>query len=151
MDKCRSDLAPTQSELFDTDVELSWPRRFSHAPLAQTAGYIRFPQDPEAIGSCRRAVARFGIVIMKIFEDTVGRWKTEAQTQYYTQAEIETLQAARDFASACTSLFGLMANVAACGTPHQAKLHLSGFRREQLRMMIGTCQETQWISASFTR
>ncbi|KAF9772457.1 hypothetical protein IL306_009842 [Fusarium sp. DS 682] len=44
-----------------------------------------------------------------------------------------------------------MADNNRCGNPHKAKLHLSGFRQDQLKMNIGTCQETDWISAVFTR
>ncbi|KAK0727292.1 peptidase S8/S53 domain-containing protein [Lasiosphaeria miniovina] len=75
----------------------------------------------------------------------------ETQTLDYTSQDLEAIQHAQDFASTCTSLFSQMVDGAKCGKPHQAKLHLSGFKQDQLQMHIRTCRETGWISTVFTR
>jgi hypothetical protein len=82
---------------------------------------------------------------------TSGSWTMEAQTLDYTARDLEAIEHAHDFASACTSLFSSMVDGIKCGTPHKAKLHLSGFKKDQLKMSIGTCQEMYWIYAVFTR
>lgn len=91
------------------------------------------------------------MVLEKLLVDSAGLRTVETQTLDYTPQDVEAIKYAHGFASACTSLFDQMANSTKCETPHQAKLHLSGFKRDQLRMNIGTCQETSWISAFFTQ
>ncbi|CVK98062.1 uncharacterized protein FMAN_12180 [Fusarium mangiferae] len=44
-----------------------------------------------------------------------------------------------------------MADNPTCGAPHTAKLHMSGFKQDRLVMDIKTCQETDSVSAVFTR
>ncbi|RYP72076.1 hypothetical protein DL771_004407 [Monosporascus sp. 5C6A] len=143
--------ALVETNITSLDTEQSWGKRYSHTSVAQAASYIRFPQEADKIRSCRRKVSRFGMVLDKLLGDSFGLWTMEAQTQDYTPQDVEAIQYAYDFASACTSLFGQMVNNVKCGNPHRAKLHLSGFKKDQLRMNIGTCQETGWISALFTR
>jgi hypothetical protein len=75
----------------------------------------------------------------------------EAQTMDYTPQDVEAIHHAHDFASTCTSLFSQLVSGIKCRTPHLAKLHLSGFKEDQLKMNICTCQETDWLSAVFTR
>jgi hypothetical protein len=110
------------------------------------ASFIKFPQDAAKIESCRRTISRFGFAMDRTFSDS-----SEAQTLDYTPQDVEAIQHAHTFASTCTSLFSQMVDSTKCGTPHQAKLHLSGFKQDQLRMNIGTCQEMDWVSAVFTR
>lgn len=142
--------ALTETNITSLDTESRWRKRYLHTSVAQAASYIRFPQEADKIGLCRRIVSRFGIVLDKLLGDSVGL-TMEAQTLDYTPQDVAAIQYAYDFGSTCTSLFGQMMNSVKCGTLHQAKLHLSGFKRDQLRMNIGTCQETRWISALFTR
>ena len=115
--------------------------------MALAAAYIRFPQEADKIGSCCCIVSRFGMVLDKLLGDSVG----EARTLDYTPQDVAVIQYAHDFASTCKSLFGQMVQSSKCGTLHRAELHLSGFKRDQLRLKIDTCQEKGWISALFTR
>jgi hypothetical protein len=141
----RSDLSPTQNEFIDADLGLASPTALSQSQ------YIQFPQDANSITSCGRAVAHFRAIFLKISQSTVGWWNSDSETQYYNKAEAETIRDAHSLASACASLFNDISNAAVCGTSHRAKLHLSGFRKEHVTMMLGTCQENRWISSSFTR
>ena len=86
-----------------------------------------------------------------IWVGSAGSGTMEVQRPNYTPHDLDTIQYAHDFASTCTSLFFQMVDGTTCGTPHKAKLHLSGFKEDQLKMSVGTCQETDWVSAVFTR
>ncbi|KAI3322337.1 hypothetical protein HD806DRAFT_122430 [Xylariaceae sp. AK1471] len=142
----------TEANITSLDTESSRDKRYSHTSVARVAAsYIRFPRDAVKIGSCRRIVSRFGMVLDKLLGDSVGSWTMETQTLDCTPQDVEVIKYAHSFASTCKSLFDQMMICAECGTPHRAKLHLSGFRRDQLEMSIGTCQETGWISTMFTR
>ena len=100
---------------------------------------------------CKRVITRFGKAVVRIFTETTGTWDMEAQTQYYTEAEVSIIQDARNFALACTSLFEAISLATACGKPHHARLDLSGFRHDEFRVHISSCEEGNWIPASFTR
>lgn len=140
-----------QTNFTSVDTESDRGKKYSHASVAQAASYIWFPQEANNIESCRRVVSRFGTVLDRLLGDSVGPWTMEAQTLDYTTQDVEAIQHAYDFASTCTSLFGRMVNSTKCGTLHRATLHLSGFKTNELRMNIDTCQETGWIPALFTR
>lgn len=118
--------------------------------LYQTFCYIHFPEKEEAIASSRRVVQQFGTTVMKIFADKIGRRDIEARTQRFTESEVQTLQSAFDFASTYAVLFDLI-NMSACGERHQAKVYLCGLQNDRLKVAIGTCQEHQWIPATFER
>ncbi|EXA53633.1 hypothetical protein FOVG_01375 [Fusarium oxysporum f. sp. pisi HDV247] len=148
------ELKPAALALTGTNIALgaesNWGKTYSQTSVAQAASYIRFPQEVDKIGSCRRTVSRFGMVLDRL-EDSVGLWTMEAQALDYTSQDVAAIQYAHTFASTCTSLFDQIVSSARCGTPHKATLHLSGFKGDQLRMNIGTCQETGWIPTLFTR
>jgi hypothetical protein len=135
----------------DAPTELSWSRRYSPTLVAHAASFIRFPENAARIESCRRIISRFGTALDRTLDNSSVSWTMETQTLVYTSQDLEAIQRAQDFASTCTSLFSQMVDGAKCGTPHQAKLHLSGFKQDQLQMHIRTCKETDWISTVFTR
>lgn len=139
------------TDMVSLDTESSWDKRYLRTSVEQAASYIRFPQEADQISSCRRRVSRFGIVLDKMLGDSVGLWKMEAQTLDYTPQDVAAIKYASDFSSTCTSLFDHIVDGAKCGTRHQARLHLSGFKEDQLRMNIDMCQDTGSISALFTR
>jgi hypothetical protein len=93
---------------------------------------------------------QFGMTIMKVFADKVGRRDIEARTQRFTKSEVEILESAFTFASTYEDLFSHI-NMPGCGERHQAKVYLCGLKGDQLKVSIGTCQENQWISAIFKR
>ncbi|KAF4944318.1 hypothetical protein FGADI_12772 [Fusarium gaditjirri] len=80
----------------------------------------------------------------------IADWKLETLTDDMAFGDIEVIEHAHIFASACTSLFTKMSDNPACGNPHRAKLCLSGFKQDRLLMDIETCKEADWISAVFT-
>ncbi|KAK4195218.1 subtilisin-like protein [Triangularia verruculosa] len=133
------------------DTALSWGRRYSSQLVAHAASFIRFPQNATRIESCRRFISRFGTALDRTLYNSSVSCTMETQTLVYTPQDLEAIQRAQDFASTCTSLFSQMVDSVQCGTPHQAKLHLSGFKEDQLQMHIRTCNETDWISTVFTR
>jgi hypothetical protein len=114
----------------------------------QLSSFIQFPKAAKEIQSLRWAVTSFGMAINKIQDDSAASGVMEAQ---YSPQEIETIETAYAFSSTCTSLFTRMVNSIKCGTHHEARLHLTGFKKDQLEMTIGTCQGTDRISAVFTR
>ncbi|SPN98624.1 uncharacterized protein DNG_01669 [Cephalotrichum gorgonifer] len=101
----------------------------------------------------RAVVDRFNLVLDTILGDSAGMGSLETQILDYSPQDIEAIEHASIFASTCTSLFNQMGNSAICGSPHETKLHLSGFKRGQLRMDIRTCRETGpgSVYALFTR
>ena len=133
------------------NTESSWGKTYSHTSIVLAASYIRFPQNAEKIEACRRVVSGFGMALDRLLGDSGGSWTIESQTLDYTSQDVEAIQYAYNFGSACTSLFSHMVDSAQCGTTHQARLNLSGFKGDQLRMHIDTCQETGWVSALFTQ
>lgn len=126
----------------------SWGRTYPPRAVALVASFIRFPRDAATIEACERAVSRFGMAMDRVSGDSSGPWAMEAD---YTPEDIEVIQHARDFASTCASLFSQVVQGTKCGTPHQAKVHLSGFKDDQLKMYLGTCQETHWVPVMFMR
>ena len=89
--------------------------------------------------------------MMKLsFDDSSRLLEMEDQVLKCTARDVEAIQNAHKFASSSASLFSQMVDGSKCGTPHQAKLHLSGFKEDQLKMNIGTCHEAHWISTVFT-
>ncbi|KAJ4305481.1 hypothetical protein N0V90_001012 [Kalmusia sp. IMI 367209] len=147
-----SDFLPLlEADIISSDTKSSWGEQYSQASVALAAAYIRFPQEASRIVSCRRTVSQFGMVLDKLLGDPVGSTTSETQISEYTPQDVAAIKYAYDFASTCTSLFEQLAKIHHCGTVHQAKLHMSGFRRDQLRLNIGTCLESGWISALFTR
>ncbi|KAH8880243.1 hypothetical protein GQ53DRAFT_544815 [Thozetella sp. PMI_491] len=127
---------------------LGLSNKISEGQMAQNSGLIHHPQDPDSIGRCKRVVARFGAVL-RLFEETASSWSMEAQTQYYTDAEVQIIEEAHAFGEACTTLFNALAGSIPEGSPHrQVELHLSGFRRQGLGIR-GGCQHGRWISATY--
>jgi hypothetical protein len=120
-------------------------------PLKQLSSFIRFPRNATNIRRLRRTVTHFGMALNKVQGDSAASGIMEAQFLDYTPQDIETFQWASEFSSACTSLFMQMVDSNKCGTHHQARLHLSGFKKDQLKMNISTCQGMDRISAVFTR
>ena len=76
----------------------------------------------------------------------------ETQAMEYSPRDVSTIDSAHSFASHSTSLHSHMAgSCKKCEVPHQAKLHLSGFKEDSMRLSISTCEESEWVSAVFTR
>lgn len=96
-------------------------------------------------------MGRFGSTLDRVLDKSAAAWNMETQTSDDSLPELEFTQHARDFASACTSLFRHMVDGATCGTYHQAMLHLSGFKRDQLLMRIRSCDENDWVPTVFQR
>ncbi|KAI1754550.1 hypothetical protein F4782DRAFT_492960 [Xylaria castorea] len=132
-------------------AETSWNKMYSHTSVEHVSGYILFPQDTERIGSCRRIVSHFGMVLDRLVGDSVDLWAMKVQMLDYTPQDVEVIKNAYDFASTCSSLFEHIANSTECGTLHQARLDLCGFEEDRLRMNICTCQKKSWVPALFTR
>jgi hypothetical protein len=141
---------PDRNNPLDDDIVLGRSNEISKTQLHQISCFIHFPENDESIASCRRVVQQFGTTIMKVFADKIGRRHIEARTQRFTESEVETLQNAFAFASTFAVLFDLI-NMSACGERHQAKVYLCGLQSDQLKVAIGTCQEYQWIPATFKR
>ncbi len=139
------------SAYMDLPAESSWSRRYSSTLIAYVASFIRFPENAAQIESCRRTISYFGMTLDRILESSAVSRTVDPQTLDYTPKDLEAIQHAHDFASTCTSLFSQLVNGNKCGISHQAQLHLSGFKHDQLLMHIRTCDETGWISAVFTR
>ncbi|KAL3952900.1 hypothetical protein ACCO45_012843 [Purpureocillium lilacinum] len=144
----------TQASFAATHTRPGLARRPLSTLAAFASGFISFPRDISRIMSLRRAVSGFWTALVTLESElNDSEWSTSvsSQAQEYTAEDIETIQHAQEFASACTSLFSKLAEGAKCGTPHHAKLHLSGFREDRLKMTIITCQEKDGVSAVFTR
>ncbi|KAF6810480.1 pfs domain-containing protein [Colletotrichum sojae] len=109
--------------------------------------FVNFPRDAPRIESCQRSAAQFYVALKNLDPSTKS---FQAVTQY-TPRDVDALKHAHGFASTCTSLFSQMVGGNMCATPYRAKLHLSGFKEEQLEMSIETCGKMDWISAIFTR
>ncbi|OXV09921.1 hypothetical protein Egran_02316 [Elaphomyces granulatus] len=138
-------MPPDRNDPLDDDIDFD-P---SHE-ISQISCFIHFPENEESLASSRRVMQQFGMTIMKVFADKVGRRDIEARTQRFTKSEVEILQSAFAFASTYEDLFSHI-NMPACGERHQAKVYLCGLKGDQLKVSIGTCQENQWISAIFKR
>jgi hypothetical protein len=125
--------------------------RLSESQLARTLDRIQFPKDPKSIASCRRTAEEFGQVFNRVFSKSNGKWKSQNQIRDFSDADIAIIESAHGFSASCSSLFAHMAKATACGGTHKAKVHLSGFERQQLNIMLETCCGTQWVPACFTR
>ena len=112
------------------------------------ARFIKFPQDATKIESCRRAVSSFGEALDKGLGDLIVHWTTGPCTARDSKA----IDGANVFAAACESIFSNMVDGIKCGTTsHEAELHLSGFKEDQLKMNVRTCKGTNWTSAIFNQ
>ncbi|KAF6825961.1 pfs domain-containing protein [Colletotrichum plurivorum] len=112
--------------------------------------FVNFPRDARRFESCKRSAVQF-YVALKSLDPSTKFLKAEPQVTQYTPRDVAALKHAHGFASTCTSLFSQMVKGNMCATPHRVKLHLSGFKEEQLEMSIETCGKMDWISAIFTR
>ncbi|PHH61270.1 hypothetical protein CDD81_648 [Ophiocordyceps australis] len=124
--------------------------RFLQPTTAQVASFIHFPRDAAKMASCRRAISRFGMSLDDLKNSECCSTLEAHQMLDCTPQDVQVIQHAHEFASACTSLFFQMVDGTKCGTPHQAKLHLSGFKEDQVRMNIDRCQDTAWVPTVFT-
>lgn len=141
------------SEMNDIDnrTESSWSRKYLFTSRERVDRYIQFPKDMEDLKVLRRTTSQFMIAMEWTSAASVSSvWEADVETQIWEPDELEDIHNAHEFASACTSLFTRMADDTACGTPHIAKLQLSGFKGGQLKMNIGTCGGADWISSIFT-
>ncbi|KAM0544220.1 hypothetical protein ACHAPJ_011909 [Fusarium lateritium] len=144
-----SDISDTNAT--DIGTESSWSKKYPSTSRERVESYIQYPKSREKLEVCRRTISQFRMAMERtVWDSAESTWASEAQTQKWESDELEEIRHAHEFASTCTSLFTRMADNTTCGTPHIAKLHLSGFKEGQLKMNIGTCQETDWISAIFT-
>ncbi|KAI9146885.1 Thermostable alkaline protease [Paramyrothecium foliicola] len=138
-----------ETEKLDDDAGLNWSKQYSDTRVTTASAYITHLRDPEDIAHCKAVVARFGAVVAKVFDDAAGLFNAEAQAQYYTDAEVEIIKHAHDFASGCTTLFHAISTTINCSNAHQARLHLSGFRQEELYVQVNTCDDNDWIFTTF--
>ncbi|WXC58103.1 hypothetical protein SNK03_004002 [Fusarium graminearum] len=147
------DNASDISEMNDMDnrTESSWSRKYLFTSRERVDRYIQFPKDREELEVLRRTTSQFMMAMEWTSMASVSSvWEADVETQIWEPDELEDIRNANEFASACTSLFTRMADDTACGTPHIAKLQLSGFKGGQLKMNIGTCEGADWISSIFT-
>ncbi|CAG2010158.1 unnamed protein product [Fusarium graminearum] len=147
------DNASDISEMNDMDnrTESSWSRKYLFTSRERVDRYIQFPKDREELEVLRRTTSQFMMAMEWTSMASVSSvWEADVETQIWEPDKLEDIRNANEFASACTSLFTRMADDTACGTPHIAKLQLSGFKGGQLKMNIGTCEGADWISSIFT-
>jgi hypothetical protein len=141
----------TDPSTLEVGFELEVSMRLSRSQLARTVDRIQFPTDPKSIGSCRRTAEEFGQVFSRVFSKSNGKWKSQNQIRDFSDGDIAIIESAHGFSASCSSLFAHMTKDTACGKTHKAKVHLSGFERQQLHIMLETCRGTQWVPVCFTR
>ena len=113
---------------------------------------IRFPRDFIKIKQFGSAVRDFQYSINDmtdwLYEVSGGLLERDHHVGECTSQDVKAIHNAHKFASTSLSLFSQVLDGIKCGASHEAKLHLSGFKEDQLKMNIGTCQGT--ISTVFT-
>ncbi|KAF5584288.1 peptidase S8 [Fusarium subglutinans] len=124
---------------------------YSYQSVIELSRYIYFPRALKMIEKLHTSTSNFQRALKQISEGSAADWDIEAVAGDITAEDIDIIQHAHVFSSTCTSLFTKMANNPNCKSPHIVKLYLSGFKKDQLVMDIKTCQETDSISAVFTR
>lgn len=128
--------------------ELLWGAGYSPESVALVSSHIRFPKQPGEIWGLTILVSKFHGVLKKLLGKSPGQSRRE---QDYGTEDKEAIQHAYDFAATCTSLFSQVVNSIQCGVSHQARINLSGFKQNQLRIGISSCQTTDWVPVLFTR
>ncbi|KAF5566182.1 hypothetical protein FNAPI_1299 [Fusarium napiforme] len=125
--------------------------KYSDKSVKDLSQHIRFPRDPKLIEKLHMSTSNFQYALTRISEGSAADWELETLANDITTEDIDVIQHAHVFSSTYTSLFTKMANNPNCTVPHTARIHLSGFKKDRLVMNIETCQETDSISAVFTR
>jgi hypothetical protein len=130
----------------DIRTESILVERYRGTRSFQLDSVIQFPRDRKKLEASGRFIFNFATAIEKCFG-----LSEHGDAEDYTFEELDHIRYAHEFASLYTSLFTQMITKTRCGKPHSVRVYLSGFKKTQLRMDIGTCQEKDWISAIFTR
>lgn len=116
--------------------------------MALASSYIHIPKQPPEIWSLRFLVSNLHSVLTELLGKSPEQTIKE---QDYKSEDFAAIQHAYDFALTCKSLFGQIVSSTQCHDPHQARLHLSGFKQHQLRIGLSSCHATEWVPVLFTR
>lgn len=111
---------------------------------------INFPPPQKTIGMCRGIVESFGKAVAEVFPNDTRRYTPESQLGDITDAELDYLREAHAFSKISSSLFSLLIKCITCQAEHFARLHLFGFHKRQMEILLGT-GEQGWVSACFTQ
>ncbi|KAK2752267.1 pfs domain-containing protein [Colletotrichum kahawae] len=112
--------------------------------------YVNLPPPQKTVEMCRGIVERFGKDVAEVFPDDARGWNSESLQDDITDAEIDYIREARAFSKISSSLFSLLVDCITCQADHVARLHLFGFHKRQMEMLLGT-GEQGWISMCFTQ
>lgn len=69
----------------------------------------------------------------------------------YTEDEIRIIREAHTLSQDASAILQLLDKAIKCHNNPRALLHVPGFSSQELEMLVSTCQEENWISASFAR
>jgi hypothetical protein len=136
---------------FEVDSETDSSTRHSQWQRDRALDRIQFPTDSKSIGSCRRTAEKFGQVFDRVFSKNHGKWKSQDQARNFKDTDVAIVKSAHEFSTSSTSLFTHMTKDTVCGKMHEAKVHLSGFEKQQLNVILKKCHGPEWIPACFTR
>ncbi|KAF5705144.1 hypothetical protein FMUND_12223 [Fusarium mundagurra] len=132
-------------------IKPSWRQRYSLDSVGELSRHICFPRDYEELKMLRKIFSHFRLEMENITGQRIPRYRPEVRINPFTTLDAQTIQQAHGIAAACTWLFTQIAASSAYGNHHRAKLHLPGFKKDQLKLDISICQGTDMVPAVFTR
>ncbi|KAF5691980.1 extracellular serine protease [Fusarium circinatum] len=132
-------------------ISQSWRDRYGLVSVQDTSHYVRFPRDCEKLKMLRKTLSHFRLEMENIKGQCISRYRPEVRIKPFTTLDAEKVQHAQGIAATYTSIFTRIVDNNTYGKLHGAKLHLSGFMKDQLKLDIKTYQGTDMVSAVFTR
>ncbi|KAF5645877.1 uncharacterized protein FTJAE_2307 [Fusarium tjaetaba] len=130
---------------------VTWRQRYSLDSVRELSRLKSFPRDYERLKMLRKNFSHFRLEMDNITGQRIPRYRPEVRINPFTTLDAQTIQQAHGIAAACESLFIQIAASNAYGNHHGAKLHLPGFKMDQLKLDISTFQGTDMVPAVFTR
>lgn len=119
--------------------------------IQELSRYICFPRDYKRLRGLRKILSDFQVEVEDMMSRSVTRYTSEVKMNSFTTIDAQIIAHVDGFASACTSLFTQIADNTTCGERHVARVHLSGFKKDQLKMDIQTTHYPGTVSAVFTK
>lgn len=129
----------------------SWRMKYTLDSVQELSQYICFPRDYRRLQALRQILSHFQFEVEDMMSRSVTRYTSEVKMNSFTTLDAQIIAHVDGFASACTSLFTQIADNTTCGERHVARVHLSGFKKDQLKMDIQTTHYPGTVSAVFTR
>ena len=126
--------AVVREDLKESEPNSECARR-NHA-MDHITGLVEFPRLSSAIVSFQQSIELFNDILTQTFEKVIGQWKAEAQTQYFTEHDIEAIE----FAAGGDSESLQQPSQSIEPSPEK-----TGSDEDF------ACHEAKWIAASFTR